>query len=108
MRIILDLRQRMAGDHFVRIEGSYTGSSDGTKTASLCRHLESIDVDPASTVVIGDTVDDHEAAVACGATAVLVTGGSQSRAALEATGSAVVDSLLEAVAVALGADRPEG
>jgi phosphoglycolate phosphatase-like HAD superfamily hydrolase len=88
-------------DRFVRIEGSYTGSSDGTKTASLCRHLESIDVEPASAVVIGDTVDDQEAAIACGASAVLVTGGSQSRTALEATGSPVVDTLLDAVVAAL-------
>ena len=87
-------------DHFVKVEGSYTGSSDGTKAASLCRHLESMGVDPASAVVIGDTVDDQEAAVACGATAVLVTGGSQSRTALAATGATVVDTLLDAVAAA--------
>jgi len=58
-------------------------------------------VEPASTVIIGDTVDDQEAAIACGARAVLVTGGSQSRTALEATGAPVVDTLLDAVVAAL-------
>jgi phosphoglycolate phosphatase-like HAD superfamily hydrolase len=86
---------------FVRIEGNHTGSSDGNKADSLCRHLEAVAADPALTVLIGDTVDDGEAATSCGARAVLVTTGSQSRDALEATGSPVVDTLREAARVAL-------
>jgi phosphoglycolate phosphatase-like HAD superfamily hydrolase len=86
---------------FVRVEGSHTGSSDGNKADSLCRHLESVAADPASTVLIGDTADDGDAAVSCGARAVLVTTGSQSRNALVATGSPVVDTLQEAARLAL-------
>jgi phosphoglycolate phosphatase-like HAD superfamily hydrolase len=88
-------------DHFVRVEGSHSGSSDGNKSDSLCRHLDSIGADPARTVLIGDTVDDQQAAVACGAEAILVTTGSQSRDALASTGAPVVDTLLEAAEIAL-------
>ena len=87
--------------HFVRVQGSRTGSSDGNKADSLCRHLEAIGVDPARTMLIGDTVDDQQAAAACGAGAVLVTTGSQSRDALEATGAPVVDTLWRATKRAL-------
>jgi phosphoglycolate phosphatase-like HAD superfamily hydrolase len=51
-------------------------------------------------VVIGDTVDDAVAAAHVGATAVLYTGGSHSRATLESVGVPVVDNLAEAVALA--------
>ena len=87
---------------FLRVEGSPTASSDGNKAGRLGRHLGALDVAAARTVVIGDTVDDQEAAAECGARAVLVTMGSQSRAALEATGATVVDTLLEAAFAATG------
>jgi phosphoglycolate phosphatase-like HAD superfamily hydrolase len=51
-------------------------------------------------VVIGDTVDDALAARHVGAAAVLYTGGSNSRASLEAAGVPVVDDLAEAVETA--------
>ncbi len=81
---------------FVRIEGSPTTDSDGSKAERLRHHLAAIGAEPARTVVIGDTVDDHEAAAACGAHSVLVTTGSTSRAALERTGAPVEDRLLDA------------
>ena len=62
---------------------------------------------PASTVVIGDTVDDHEAAVANGTRSVLVTTGSTSRSQLEATGAPVVDTMREAAVVALEVSQPQ-
>lgn len=86
---------------FVRIEGSPRNDSDGTKAGRLEAHLRAAGVDPAGTVVIGDTVDDHEAAMANGARSVLVTTGSTSRSQLEATGAPVVDTLREAAVVAL-------
>ena len=49
---------------------------------------------------IGDAVDDAVAAAHVGARAVLYTGGSHSRASLEAAGVPVVDTLAEAVTVA--------
>ena len=85
---------------FLRVEGSPTASSDGNKAGRLRQHLAVLGVEARQTTVIGDTVDDHEAAEACGARAILVTSGSQAREALEATGSPVVDSLLQAAALA--------
>ena len=86
---------------FVLIEGSPSADSDGSKAARLARHLAAVGADRVGTVVIGDTVDDHEAARAIGARSVLVTTGSTSRIQLEATGAPVVDTLRQAAAVAL-------
>ncbi|WBB59002.1 HAD family hydrolase [Streptomyces sp. WMMC500] len=87
-------------DHFVRIDGR-TGPSDGGKATHMVRHLGALQgIDPSRTVVIGDAVDDATAARHAGVRAVLYTGGSHSRASLEAAGVPVVDSLAEAVAAA--------
>lgn len=51
--------------------------------------------------MIGDAADDAVAAKHVGALAVLYTGGSHSRASLEAVGVPVVDTLAEAVEEAL-------
>lgn len=88
-------------DRFVLVEGSPGTDSDGNKAERMQRHLHTLAVDPASTVIIGDTVDDHEAAAAVGARSVLVTTGSTSRGQLEATEVPVVDTLLEAATIAL-------
>ncbi|GAB7033183.1 HAD family hydrolase [Streptomyces sp. NPDC021749] len=88
---------------FVLVEGR-TGPSGGTKAAQMVRHLATLtEVDPGRTVVIGDAVDDAVAAQEAGASAVLYTGGSHSRASLEAAavpGVPVVDTLAEAVELA--------
>ncbi len=86
---------------FVLVEGSPGLDSDGSKAARMERHLEVIGASRAGTVIIGDTVDDHEAATANGAGSVLVTTGSTSRSLLETTGAPVVDTLAEAAAIAL-------
>ncbi|BDM66895.1 phosphatase [Streptomyces nigrescens] len=88
---------------FVLVEGR-TGPSGGTKAAQMVRHLGALtEVDPGRTVVIGDAVDDAVAAREAGASAVLYTGGSHSRASLETAavpGVPVVDTLAEAVELA--------
>jgi phosphoglycolate phosphatase-like HAD superfamily hydrolase len=89
-------------DRFVLVEGSPRSDSDGNKAGRMDRHLAAIGADGATTVVIGDTVDDHEAAAHSGARSVLVTTGSTSRANLEATGAPVVDTLHEAAVLAVG------
>ncbi|WP_093696543.1 HAD family hydrolase [Streptomyces sp. 2231.1] len=87
--------------HFLRVDGR-TGPSGGSKSEHMVRHLEALTgvADPARTVVIGDAADDAVAARHVGARAVLYTGGSHSRASLEAVGVPVVDTLEEAVAEA--------
>ncbi|MFJ4961501.1 HAD family hydrolase [Streptomyces sp. NPDC088729] len=89
---------------FVRVDGR-TGPSGGSKALHMERHFAELaaadaGVVPENAVVIGDAVDDAVAAAHVGARAVLYTGGSHSRAALEAAGVPVVDSLAEAVTVA--------
>jgi phosphoglycolate phosphatase-like HAD superfamily hydrolase len=86
--------------HFIRVDGR-TGPSGGSKAEHMVRHLKELaQVEPARTVVIGDAADDAVAARHAGAAAVLYTGGSHSRASLEAVGVPVVDTLAEAVQVA--------
>ncbi|MGW2177946.1 HAD family hydrolase [Streptomyces sp. NPDC001732] len=86
--------------HFVRVDGR-TGPSGGSKARHMERHLAALDgISPQYTVVIGDAVDDAVAAAHIGAKAVLYTGGSHSRASLEAAGVPVVDSLAEAAHLA--------
>jgi phosphoglycolate phosphatase-like HAD superfamily hydrolase len=88
-------------DRFLGVEGSRTGSSDGSKEARLCRHLAGLGLVPESVVLIGDTVDDQQSAAGCGARSVMITEGSQTRADLAATGAPVVDTLPEAADLAL-------
>ncbi len=56
-------------------------------------YIHSIGADPARCVMIGDTDHDAETARAMGVRCILYTGGHQSRARLEATGSTVIDRL---------------
>lgn len=88
--------------HFIRVDGR-TGPSGGGKALHMERHLRALDgaAQPGRTVVIGDAADDAVAAKHVGALAVLYTGGSHSRASLEAVGVPVVDTLAEAVEEAL-------
>jgi phosphoglycolate phosphatase-like HAD superfamily hydrolase len=85
-----------------RIDGRPPDPDFGPKAKYLVRHFEHLRVaDPALTpdqlVMIGDCVDDADAARAIGASAVLYTGGSSSRAVLEKAGVPVVGRLSEAV-----------
>jgi phosphoglycolate phosphatase-like HAD superfamily hydrolase len=95
-----DLVTREAGRHgiaswFQRIEGNRTRSGD-PKSVSLRLHLEALDLIPSDVTMIGDTLDDFDAAAAIGARIILVT-GSQNPDKLRATGAPVVDSLTEAI-----------
>lgn len=86
--------------HFVRVDGR-TGRSGGSKAQHMERHFASLDgISPEHAVIIGDAVDDAVAAAHVGARAVLYTGGSHSRASLEAAGVPVVDTLAEAADLA--------
>ncbi|MEL5960582.1 HAD family hydrolase [Streptomyces sp. NPDC047917] len=85
---------------FLRVDGR-TGPSGGSKARHMERHIAALDgISAERTVIIGDAVDDAVAAAHVGAKAVLYTGGSHSRASLEAAGVPVVDSLAEAARLA--------
>ncbi|HEV3173404.1 MAG TPA: HAD hydrolase-like protein [Actinocrinis sp.] len=89
---------------FHRIDGRPNDPDFGPKAKYLVRHFEHLRTeDPTLTAdqiaLIGDCADDAHAAFHIGATAVLFTGGSSSRALLEKVGVPVVDSLTEAVAL---------
>ncbi len=85
------------GHHFDRIDG-LRGPAGDRKARYLEAHLDELEVDPAASVVVGDTPDDAEAAAAVGAGCVLVDSGGHHREVLEATGVRVASGLIEAIA----------
>jgi phosphoglycolate phosphatase-like HAD superfamily hydrolase len=84
-------------DLFVRVDGLRHATGGGSKAEHLAEHLDAQGLDAADVVLVGDVVDDAEAAAHVGTGCVLVTTGVMSRSALEATGMPVVDSVDEAL-----------
>lgn len=84
---------------FARVDGLRVDTGGGSKAEHLIEHLAALRLDPAEVVLIGDVVDDSDAAEAAGAACVLVTTGMMSRRKLAATGRPVVDSIPEALAL---------
>lgn len=85
---------------FARIDGRPTEVDGGFKAGHLARHLERLGVGGADCVLIGDSIDDADAAASVGAAAVLYTGGFTDPARLRTAGVPVADSLVEAVSLA--------
>jgi phosphoglycolate phosphatase-like HAD superfamily hydrolase len=83
--------------YFTRVDGLPGEVGGGSKADSLVRHLNEQQLDPASVVLVGDVVDDANAAQAAGAQCVLVTTGAMTREALETTGAPVAASITEAL-----------
>ncbi|WP_213453813.1 HAD family hydrolase [Rhizomonospora bruguierae] len=79
--------------------GTGRGSADH-KAGHLAAHLAALGVPGADAVLIGDSLDDADAAAAVGARAVLYTGGFTDADRLRGYGVPVADTLLEAVALA--------
>ena len=89
---------------FSHIDGRPPALDLGPKAKYLAAHLLRLRAaDPAlgpeQVGIIGDCVDDAEAALSNGVAAVLFSGGSSDRSVLEGAGVPVVDSLIEAVGV---------
>jgi phosphoglycolate phosphatase-like HAD superfamily hydrolase len=80
-----------------RVEGLRDTVGGGSKTPHLVAHLNALGVRGEDCVLIGDSVDDAEAAAAVGARVVLYSGGFTDEARLSAIGVAVAASLTEAV-----------
>ncbi|MGA0333051.1 MAG: HAD family hydrolase [Kiritimatiellia bacterium] len=64
--------------------------------------LEKLEIDPAATVLIGDTVHDAEVAEELGMACILIPGGNQPEAKLRALGLPMAESRLQAVEMLLG------
>ncbi|MCZ7463983.1 HAD hydrolase-like protein [Rhizobium rhizogenes] len=90
---------RLSG-HFNLIHG-FIGMGHPSKRESLIAHCDALGVAAERCWMIGDTVDDFDAASPLGIRTVLVTTGMQARADLTATGSPVVDTLAEAARLIL-------
>jgi len=92
-------------EHMLALDG-HRGAVGETKDQHLIRHVARLEgmypgLRAAGMVMIGDITDDAAAARAAGIACVLYDGGSQERAALDAEGVPVAQSLVEAVGLAL-------
>jgi phosphoglycolate phosphatase-like HAD superfamily hydrolase len=101
---LLALTRKLGIDQrFTRIDG-LRGPGGGLKAPHLEAHLERsvhlVGDDPSRVLLIGDALDDAEAARHVGAWCVLYDGGSHPRAELERSGYPVAGSLLEALDLA--------
>jgi phosphoglycolate phosphatase-like HAD superfamily hydrolase len=86
--------------HFRRIDGLKTALGGGFKAEHLKTHLAELGLDGSDAVLIGDSVDDADAAASVGARCVLYTGGFTAREKLSQVGVPVADTLLEAIQLA--------
>ncbi|MEG3634237.1 HAD family hydrolase [Micromonospora palythoicola] len=91
---------------FARVDGLRAQIGGDRKAESLARHLDALGIDGRSVVLIGDSLDDADAARSVGARAVLYSGGFTDRARLLASGHPVADSLTQAVTLATGSTGP--
>lgn len=89
---------------FHRVDGLRSAVGGGRKAVHLAAHLAALGIDGESVVLVGDSIDDADAAVAVGARCVLYTGGFTDPSRLRACGHPVADSLTEAVRIAAKLD----
>lgn len=85
---------------FTRIDGLRAELGGGLKAGHLARHLEELGISGEDVVLIGDSLDDAEAADSVGGASVLYTGGFTAPARLRESGRPVADTLVEAVTIA--------
>lgn len=90
---------------FVRVDGLRGTVGGDRKAEYLARHLAELGIDGRSAVLIGDSIDDADAAQSVGAECVLYTGGLTDPDRLRASGRPVADTLAEAVAIAADIGR---
>jgi phosphoglycolate phosphatase-like HAD superfamily hydrolase len=87
-------------EHLRRVDGLRDPVGGGSKAPHLRAHLAALSVMGEECVLIGDSVDDAEAASAVGARIVLYAGGITEASRLRATGLPVAKTLVEAVTLA--------
>ncbi len=88
-------------ERLARVDGLRASTGGGPKEPHLRTHLYALSVPANTCVLIGDSLDDAEAAAAVGARIVLYNGGITDEIRLRATGLPVANSLLEAIEYAL-------
>jgi phosphoglycolate phosphatase-like HAD superfamily hydrolase len=88
--------------HFTRVDGLRAAVGGGPKAEWLAKHLAELGLDGRQVVLIGDSLDDADAALSVGARCVLYTGGLSDPARLRTSGHPVADTLTEAVTLAQG------
>jgi phosphoglycolate phosphatase-like HAD superfamily hydrolase len=93
-------------DLFARVDGLRVDVGGHGKAAHLIEHLEALQVDPDEVTLIGDVLDDADAAEAAGTRCVLVTTGVMARSTLESAGVPVVDSVAEALVLSSSQSTP--
>lgn len=88
------------GGMFRRVDGLRAAVGGDLKAAHLARHLAELGLPGESVVLIGDSIDDADAADSVGATCVLYSGGFTDPTRLRDSGRPVADTLTEAVELA--------
>ncbi|MFC0030956.1 HAD family hydrolase [Micromonospora chaiyaphumensis] len=86
--------------HFTRVDGLRAAVGGGPKAEWLEKHLAELGLDGRQVVLVGDSLDDADAALSVGARCVLYTGGLSDPARLRTSGHPVADTLTEAVTLA--------
>lgn len=99
-RLVPLIQQFELTETFDLVQGLNAEHDGNSKLPHLQRHLKSLDLTGEQCVLIGDTVDDAEAALEVGARAVIFTGGFGSTRSLKALDVPLADSLKEAVSIA--------
>jgi phosphoglycolate phosphatase-like HAD superfamily hydrolase len=89
--------------YFARVDGLRARVGGGSKAPHLASHLAALGLAGGDCVLIGDSVDDAEAAASVGARCVLYAGGFTDPDRLGGCGVPVAATLAEAVTLALPA-----
>ncbi|MEA3501575.1 MAG: HAD hydrolase-like protein [Actinomycetota bacterium] len=98
------VERRGLAERMTLVQGN-RDDAGGEKAAHLLRHIAALNVEAASVVMIGDSLDDAAAAGVVGTACVLYDGGSHHRDHLEEAGVPVTDTLAAAVLVASRFER---
>jgi phosphoglycolate phosphatase-like HAD superfamily hydrolase len=98
-KLVEIVESRGIAGRFLLIDG-LREATGGLKAAHLARHLETLGVEAADAVVIGDTPDDVAAARSVGAAVVVYDGGSHHLHTLEETTAPIAHSLIDALELA--------
>ncbi|MEU3456180.1 HAD hydrolase-like protein [Micromonospora sp. NPDC006766] len=86
--------------HFTRVDGLRAEVGGGHKAEWLEKHLAELGLAGREVMLIGDSLDDADAALSVGARCVLYAGGLSDPARLRASHHPVADTLTEAVTLA--------